>query len=133
MSSEQETLVRGFLAAIERRDATAMHAVMADHARVTFPGGVSHTNAASIVAGSRARYLSVGKDIERVDVLAGNSEAGIPDVVYVFGTLSGRFADGTAFAGIRFVDRFEVMGGLIIRHDVWNDVAAYRASSPYTQ
>jgi hypothetical protein len=31
--------------------------------------------------------------------------------------------DGTAFSGIRFIDRFEVAGGLIRRQDVWNDLA----------
>jgi len=27
------------------------------------------------------------------------------------------------FEGVRFVDRFEVAGGLLTRQDVWNDLA----------
>lgn len=125
MSCDAATLVRGFLTAIERRDAGAVQAALAPDARITFPGGVTHATAESIVAGSRARYVSVGKDIERIDVLDGEGDQA---VVYVFGTLAGRFADGASFAGIRFIDRFELANGLISRHDVWNDVAAYRAS-----
>lgn len=125
MSSDAETLVRGFLAAIERRDEAAIQAALAVTPRITYPGGVTHAAAASMVAGSRARYVFVGKDIERVEVLAGDSGAAI---AYVFGTLAGQFADGESFSGIRFIDRFEIENSLISRHDVWNDVAAYRAA-----
>jgi hypothetical protein len=47
-------------------------------------------------------------------------------VVYVRGVLNGEWPDGTAFKDIRFVDRFEVIKGLISRQDVWNDLAEMR-------
>jgi hypothetical protein len=43
-------------------------------------------------------------------------------VVYCSGTLEGVWLDGSAFSGIRFIDRFEVAGGRIVRQDVWNDL-----------
>lgn len=47
-------------------------------------------------------------------------------IVYVRGTLHGRWLDGSGFTGIRFVDRFEIRNGLIGRQDVWNDAGEYR-------
>ena len=43
--------------------------------------------------------------------------------VYVTGTLHGERPDGTPFEGIRFIDRFEVKAGKILKQDVWNDLA----------
>ena len=42
------------------------------------------------------------------------------------GTLHGRWLDGSAFDGIRFIDRFEIRGGRIVRQDVWNDAGELR-------
>ncbi len=50
--------------------------------------------------------------------------------VYCFGTLGGEWPDGTAFDGIRFIDRFELQGGLITRQDVWNDMAEVARHEP---
>ena len=47
-------------------------------------------------------------------------------VVHCHGTLSGEWPDGEAFAGIRFIDRFEVQGELLHRQDVWNDLGEHR-------
>ena len=47
-------------------------------------------------------------------------------VVYTQGTLSGEWPDGSAFSGIRFIDRFELTGGKITRQDVWNDMGEVR-------
>ena len=46
---------------------------------------------------------------------------------YTRGTLAGEWPDGTAFSGIRFIDRFEVTDGKITQQDVWNDIAEVRA------
>ena len=45
---------------------------------------------------------------------------------YVLGTLFGEWLDGTAFEGIRFIDRFQLSEGLIVRQDVWNDMGEVR-------
>ncbi len=39
----------------------------------------------------------------------------------------GRWPDGRPFEGVRFMDRFEVAGGLVRRQEVWNDLAEARA------
>ena len=47
-------------------------------------------------------------------------------VVYARGALSGEWPDGAAFEGVRFIDRFEITGGKIVRQDVWNDIGEAR-------
>jgi len=44
-------------------------------------------------------------------------------VVYSIGTLYGEWIDGTPFEGNRYVDRFVVQDGQIVKMDVWNDSA----------
>jgi ferredoxin--NADP+ reductase len=72
-----------------------------------------------------APFMSVIQDpqtYERFDSLPG----GDLSLVYCFGTLSGEWPDGKAFTSIRFIDRFEIVSGKIIRQDVWNDIAEMR-------
>ncbi len=65
------------------------------------------------------RYRSVKKKIERYDV----SFEGDETVVYSIGTLYGEWLDGESFVGNRYVDRFVIKNGKIIKMDVWNDSA----------
>jgi hypothetical protein len=44
-------------------------------------------------------------------------------VVYNIGTLYGEWPDGTEFSGNRYVDRYVLRDGLIVRMEVWNDSA----------
>ena len=46
-------------------------------------------------------------------------------VVYSTGFLYGAWPDGTPFDGNRYVDRFVVRGGQIVKMDVWNDSAEW--------
>ncbi|MGP9819436.1 nuclear transport factor 2 family protein [Salinarimonas sp. NSM] len=117
-----EHIARRFLADLERRDLATAGAALAPDAAITFPGGATRRSIEEIVAGSAARYRRVGKRFERFDTLQDGPDA----IVYCFGTLHGVFADGEAFDGIRFIDRFVVRDGLIVRHDVWNDAAHAR-------
>ncbi|MGB3246054.1 MAG: tautomerase, partial [Sulfitobacter sp.] len=71
------------------------------------------------------RYRFVRKTYETFDTSQGSTAA----VVHCHGTLHGEWPDGTAFAGIRFIDRFEIAGGKITRQDVWNDIAEVKAGS----
>jgi hypothetical protein len=118
-----ETVVRTFLSALEQRDTAAAGRFLATDAKIVFPGGVSRRSVDEIVAGSAAKYQKVGKTIERIDVLPDEDGTSI---AYCFGTLHGRWVDGTPFEGIRFIDRFEMRDGKIVRHDVWNDGAYHR-------
>lgn len=119
--SEQqvERTVRDFLAAIERRDLAACRAFAAPGLQMTFPGGLEHASFDALFASSSGRYQRVGKHIEQVDVM----RAGDLWIAYCFGTLHGLWRDGTPFEGIRFIDRFELRDGVIVRQQVWNDSA----------
>ena len=44
-------------------------------------------------------------------------------MVYNSGTLYGEWPDGTPFEGNRYIDRFEVRDGKIVKMEVWNDSA----------
>jgi len=111
-------LVRAFLEAMERRDLAAARAFLADDFAMLFPGGARFTRLEDLVAHGAGRYRWVKKRFERFDEapLEGGS------VVYCFGTLYGEWLDGSAFEGIRFIDRFVVRGGRLADHKVWNDL-----------
>ena len=66
------------------------------------------------------------KSYEGIDAM---QSAGDETIVYCRGKLSGEWSDGQAFSDIRFIDRFELVGGKITRQDVWNDIAETRAST----
>ena len=112
-----------YLALMEARDLAGAQRLVAPDAAYVFPGGARLTSLSAIVAGSAGRYQHVAKHVERCDLCAG---ADGRDVVYILGTLYGRWTDGSTFAGIRFVDRFEIREGLIVLQEVWNDIGEYR-------
>ena len=116
-------VVRRFLAAMEARDLGTAQAMLAPGFTMTFPGGASFTRLEQLVDFAAARYRFVRKTYERFDEAPGLEDT----VVYCFGTLSGEWPDGGAFAGIRFVDRFGVRGGLLLDQRVWNDLAERRS------
>ncbi|MEZ5653752.1 MAG: nuclear transport factor 2 family protein [Burkholderiaceae bacterium] len=120
-----EALVRDFLRALAERDVERAGALLAPGANIVFPGGAVRKSIDDIVAGSALKYQHVDKRIERVDVLADPTQAG-GTIVYCYGTLFGRWLDGTAFEGIRFIDRFAIVNGLITDQQVWNDTAYTR-------
>lgn len=117
-------IVRAFLAAMEARDLAAAGGVLADGFTMTFPGNMRMTTLAELVAWAKPRYRFVRKSYEAFEAVPGQ-----PAIVWCFGTLSGEWPDGAAFDGIRFVDRFEVTGGLLSRQDVWNDIAEIRGQA----
>jgi hypothetical protein len=65
------------------------------------------------------RYRNVAKSIERYDVAFQDDEI----VVYSIGTLFGEWLDGEPFDDDRYIDRFSIKGGKIVKMDVWNDSA----------
>ena len=115
-------IVHDFLSAMEARDLDAARAFIGEGFVMTFPGGARMTTLEELVAFARPRYRFVNQTYERFDTVPG----GEVSIVYCFGTLSGEWPDGEAFAGIRFIDRFEIADGRITRQDVWNDVAEVR-------
>lgn len=116
-----EDIVRSYLAALEEREIARAEAMLAPGHVSVFPGGARLSGPREVVAWAAPRYRWVRKRIERVDAAG--------DTVYVLGTLYGEWPDGSAFEGIRFIDRFELRDGRIARIDVWNDLAEVRAAA----
>ena len=111
-------IVRAYLAAMEARDLPTARAHLAPGFTMTFPGGIRLHSLEALIDWAAPRYRFVTKTFEGFDALG--------PVVYCFGTLAGEWPDGTAFHGIRFIDRFELSDGLITRQDVWNDLGETR-------
>ena len=128
MQDDAVDLALRSLDAMERRDLAEARPYFATEFVMVFPGPTEFTDLDVMVAGSATRYRSVGKHIEATEAFdaggGAGSDAGDPVwVVYVRGTLFGVNVHGVPFEGVRFIDRFEVQGGLIRRQDVWNDLS----------
>ena len=119
---DAEDLVRDYLAAMEARDLSKAESMLGEGFEIRFPGTKVMTRLAELIDWAAPRYRFVTKTYEGFDV----ASAGGATVVYCRGTLAGEWPDGTTFAGIRFIDRFEVTDGKITRQDVWNDIAETR-------
>jgi hypothetical protein len=85
----------------------------------TFTGGRRFKHPRDAAAFNSRRYQWVKKKRERSDA----SQSAGETIVYNIGTLYGTWPDGTTFEGNRYVDRFVVRDGLIVKMDVWNDSA----------
>ena len=113
--------VRSFLDCMERRDLEGAKCLLAPGFQMQFPNAPPLQRLEDLVAHARGRYRHVSKTYSRFD----ESWDDACTVVYCFGTLQGVWLDGMPFSGIRFIDRFELVQGLILRQDVWNDIALH--------
>jgi ketosteroid isomerase-like protein len=114
-------IVEEFLEASMVPDPVRARAFMAPDVKITFTGGRVYDDPAGTAAFNATRYRRVKKQFERTDVVAGGTDD--EAIVYNIGTLYGEWPDGEPFSGNRYVDRFVVRGGKIVRMDVWNDSA----------
>ncbi|MEO0360686.1 MAG: tautomerase family protein [Pseudomonadota bacterium] len=114
-------IVRGYLSAMEARDLDAARTFLAEGFEMRFPGAAPMKTLEELVAWSKPRYRFVKKTYDGFD-----TAPGAPAVVVCRGTLAGEWPDGAPFEGVRFVDRFEVADGRIVRQEVWNDLALVR-------
>lgn len=112
-------IVERFLEASMIPDPVAAAAFISPELDITFTGGRKYKHPRETAAFNAKRYKWVKKRFERTDVVPGAGET----IVYNIGTLHGEWPDGTAFEGNRYVDRFVVRGGKIVKMDVWNDSA----------
>jgi hypothetical protein len=117
---EAAALVKRFLLAMENRDLAAADKMIAREAKIIFPGGKAFKSQQDMVAAARGRYQWIKKHFEQIDTAVLSRER---VAVYVMGTLYGLNNFGVNFAGVRYIDRFEVEDGLIISQQVWNDLA----------
>ena len=111
--------VTSYLRLVEERRLDEASPYLATGAEIMFPGGRSFSSLAEQVAAAGTRYRSIRKVFNGYDVVDGGEAV----VVYVFGELEGEDLTGTPFSGVRFLDRFELVDGLIRLHQVWNDLA----------
>ncbi len=111
-------LVVVYLTAMEVRDLEAAQKFVAPgDVELVFPGGRRFTRIEQIVANSGGRYRFVKKRVTRREAWQAEGKT----CAMISGTLYGEWPDGTPFEDIRFVDRFELIEGLIVRQEVWND------------
>lgn len=117
---DRET-VRLFLEASMVPDPETAARYMAPGVEITFTGGRRFRHPGESAALNARRYEWVKKRFERFDVVPGEDET----IVYSIGTLYGAWPNGDAFENNRYVDRFVVRGGRIVKMDVWNDSAEW--------
>lgn len=116
-------IVRAYLDTMEARDLVRAKRFLAPEFAMVFPGGDRFTTLEALIDWAKPRYRWVKKRYDRFDAAQGETGT----AVYCYGTLYGEWNDGTAFDGIRFIDRFMVRGGKLIDQQVWNDLAEFRA------
>jgi len=116
---EEARIVRDFLEASMVPDPARAATYMAETVRITFTGGRVYDHPSGPAGFNAARYKWVKKDMRQFDVAVGPEGT----VVYSTGYLYGEWPDGTPFEGNRYVDRYVVADGLIVKMDVWNDSA----------
>lgn len=121
MTAGSSSIVRKFIEAINDRDVSVARGMMADGATMTFPGGSTFTDVAVFLEWAKGRYRKAIYSYDNVEEIA----AGDKTIVYARGSIEGELNDGEKFAGIRVVDRFEMVGGKIIRKEAWSDMADY--------
>jgi hypothetical protein len=114
-------VVDTFLATLMIPDPVTARQYCAPDLEIVFTGGRRMRDPSECAAFNRGRYKWVKKKFERTEVVAGGTAA--ETVVYNIGTLYGEWPDGTSFAGNRYVDRYVLRDGLIVRMEVWNDSA----------
>jgi 4-oxalocrotonate tautomerase family enzyme len=124
--SDPADTVRAYLSAMEARDLAGAQALLGAGFAMTFPGTGPMHSLEAVIAWSKPRYRFVTKTYEGFDAMQSSGDAAI---VYCRGTLAGKWPDGTAFAGIRFIDRFEVVAGLLTQQDVLNDIAEHKSAT----
>ncbi len=121
-------IVREFLGLMQVRNLAAAARFLAPDFIMRFPGGATMQRLEQLIHWAGGRYRSVAKDCEKLDESWTEDGA----IVYCSGTLHGVWLDGSAFSGIRFIDRFEIADGLIRRQDVWNDLAEVKPAQQAT-
>ena len=102
-------------------DAARQHC--APDIEIRFTGNRLMHDPAEATAFNRSRYKWVKKKFGPSHVVAGGSEE--ETTVYQTGTLYGEWPDGTPFEGNRYVDRYVVRRGKIVKMEVWNDSAEW--------
>lgn len=114
-------LVEAYLRTIMIPDPEGARRFVDPALEIVFTGARPMRDPTECTAFNASRYRSVRKRFEHTHVVAGGTAR--ETVVYNTGTLYGEWLDGTPFEGNRYVDRYTVRDGRIVRMEVWNDSA----------
>jgi len=114
-----------YLEAMEARQLDRASALLAVGFVMQFPGARCFRSVDALIPWAATRYAGLRKRLEALEAIGTLAEG----IVYVRGRLDGRWPDGAPFRDVRFIDRFDVVDGLLLRQDVWNDLAELRASA----
>ena len=112
-------IVEAYLEASMIPDPVAAARFISSDLVFTFTGGRRFDHPRDAAAFNAKRYQWVKKLRERSDASYSQGEV----IVYNIGTLYGAWSDGTPFESNRYVDRFVIRDGFIVKMDVWNDSA----------
>jgi hypothetical protein len=116
-------LVEEYLRLLMIPDPVGARKYCAPRMEIRFTGDRRMHDPAECAAFNKARYKWVKKQFGPTHV----AEGGTPEetTVYQTGTLYGEWLDGTPFEGNRYVDRYVVSHGKIVKMEVWNDSAEW--------
>jgi len=120
-SREAAAIVETYLKLHMIPDPDAARKYCAPELEIRFTGNRLMRDPAEATAFNRGRYKWVKKKFGPTHVAAGGTAE--ETVVYQTGTLYGEWPDGTPFEGNRYVDRYVVRHGKIVKMEVWNDSA----------
>lgn len=115
-------VAKAFLEAMGRRDFEAMEKLMAPEFKMTVSGGLVFRHPREFAANSRTKQRSAKKTTDRYDEIK-TADGGI---VFAMGSMAGEWNNGTAYANIRYIDRFEIRSGKIVDMHVFSDMADFR-------
>ncbi len=104
-------------------DPDSARAYCAPNLEIRFTGNRLMHDPAEATAFNKSRYKWVKKKFGPTHVVAGGGAE--ETIVYQTGTLYGEWLDGTPFEGNRYVDRYFVCHGKIVKMEVWNDSAEW--------
>lgn len=119
-----QEIVDEYLQLCEDRELDQASHFLAIDAVIIFPGDRRYASLQEMAAASTGRYSWVRKHRNEYAVGQGvNAEGQQEQIVTSIGTLYGEKLDGAPFDGIRYIDVFMLRDGLIVRQEVWNDLA----------
>lgn len=116
-------IVEEYLRLLMIPDPEAARRYVGRELEIRFTGNRLMRDPAECAAFNAGRYKWVKKKFGPTHVAEGGSDD--ETVVYQTGTLYGEWPDGTSFEGNRYVDRYVVRRGKIVRMEVWNDSAEW--------
>ncbi len=115
------SMVDSFLQLCEERQLLEASKLLANGAKLVFPGGAVFDDLNALVSDSKSRYHEVRKTRDEYSV--GTRASDGAQVCVSTGTLFGTTLWGTKFSGVRYIDVFIIRDGLIQEQHVWNDLA----------